>query len=199
MELKSVVEAALFVSDQPLSIAQIQALFPDDPSPSRKQILEVLDMLKEDYQQRPVRLYEVASGYCFQVGEEMAPWMIRLLSEKPARYSRALLETISIIAYRQPVTRGDIESIRGVAVSSNIIRTLMEREWVRIVGYKQVPGKPAIYATTRQFLDYFNLKSLEELPTLMEIQSIEQAIEEVKATPSSDDAQTGQTDLQVSA
>jgi segregation and condensation protein B len=129
-------------------------------------VLRVLGELEFDYASRPVQVQRVASGFRFQIRAGYSPWLSRLFEEKPVRYSRALLETLAIIAYRQPVTRGEIEDVRGVAVSSGIVRTLLEREWVQVVGHKEVPGRPALYATTREFLDYFGLKALDELPAL---------------------------------
>ncbi len=127
----------------------------------------------QDYQNRGVELVEVSSGFRFQVAQSVAPWVARLWEEKPQKYSRALLETLALVAYRQPITRGEIEDIRGVSVSSQIIRTLVEREWIRVIGHRDVPGKPAMYATTRQFLDYFGLKKLDELPSLSEIRELD--------------------------
>ncbi len=170
METKRIVEALLFAADRPMTVKQLQKVFPELERPDSGEIQVAIEALIEDYRQRPVGLCQVASGYRFQVREEMAPWVSRLFAEKPAKYSRALLETIAIIAYRQPVTRGDIEDIRGVSVSSNMLRTLLEREWIKVVAHKETPGRPALYGTTRQFLDYFNLASLSELPTLQEIQ-----------------------------
>src|SRR5690554_4573769 len=134
-------------------------------------------MVQESCADRGYELVEVASGYRFQVRSEYAPWASRLWEERPQRYSRALLETLAIIAYRQPITRGEIEDIRGVAVSTNIVKTLMEREWIRVVGHKDVPGRPAMYATTRQFLDHFNLTSLAELPPLAELREPSEVLE----------------------
>ncbi len=170
METKRIVEALLFAANTPMTIKQLQNVFPELERPDREEIQLAIDAITEDYRQRPVHLQYIASGYRFQVREEMAPWVSRLFEEKPPKYSRALLETMAIIAYRQPVTRGDIEDIRGVSVSSNIIRTLLERDWIRVVAHKEAPGKPALYGSTKQFLDYFNLSSLEQLPTLQEIQ-----------------------------
>jgi len=149
-------------------------------------VLEALSGLERDYRERGVELVEVAGGYRIQVRREVAPWVARLWEERPARYSRALLETLALIAYRQPITRGEIEEIRGVVVSTHIVRTLVEREWVRVVGHRDVPGRPALYATTRGFLDYFGLRSLDELPPLAEIRSLESAGEvlaELSAAP----------------
>lgn len=176
-QLKQIIEAALMASGEVLSIERLQLLFDEYEKPKSTAIKEALDSLMEDFSGRGVELVEVASGFRFQVRKDVAPWVTRLWDEKPARYSRALLETMSLIAYRQPITRGDIEDVRGVAVSSNIIRTLLDREWVRVVGHRDVPGRPAMYATTKEFLDYFSLKSLDELPSLDEIREIDDANE----------------------
>lgn len=173
MNTKDIVEAVIFASDKPLSLKQLQAVFPELEQPSLDALEAALAEVAADYSGRPVELKSLASGYRFQVRDSMSPWVARLFEEKPARYSRALLETLAIIAYRQPVTRGEIEDIRGVVVSSNIIRTLLEREWIKVVAHKEVPGRPALYATTKQFLDYFNLSSLAQLPTLEEIQNLD--------------------------
>jgi segregation and condensation protein B len=186
VEIKQIVEALLFAADRPMTIRQLQQVFPELERPDSLSIQNAIDDIIQDYSLRPVELKLVASGYRFQVKERMAHWVSRLFEEKPPKYSRALLETLAIIAYRQPVTRGDIEDIRGVSVSSNIMRTLLEREWVRVVAHKEVPGRPAIYGTTKQFLDYFNISSLDELPTLQEILDLE--IE--TNTPDSDDVVT---------
>lgn len=172
--LKNIIEAALFAADKPLSLDQIMALFQLDERPERADVKELLQELTEDYKERGLELKSISSGYRFQVKQEYSAWISRLWEEKPPRYTRALLETLSLIAYRQPITRAEIEDVRGVAVSSNIIKTLQERQWVKIVGHKDVPGRPALLATTKEFLDYFNLKSLEDLPTLAEIKSIDQ-------------------------
>ncbi|QXP86184.1 SMC-Scp complex subunit ScpB [Methylococcus sp. Mc7] len=168
MDLKAIVEAALFAAQRPLSLAELEALFGEGERPAAEDIRQALETLAEEYAARPLELRKVASGYRFQVRAAYAPWISRLFEERPGRYSRALLETLAIIAYRQPVTRGQIEEIRGVAVSSGIIRTLTEREWVTVVGHRDVPGRPALFATTPQFLDYFNLESLADLPALPE-------------------------------
>lgn len=170
--LKQIVEAAILAADQPLPIDSMISLF-EGEQPSRAQVREVLEEIEADCEGRGFMLKQVASGYRFQVRQEYSEWIGRLWEERPPRYTRALLETLALIAYKQPITRGDIEEIRGVAVSTNIIRTLLEREWVRIVGHRDVPGRPAIYATTRAFLDYFDLGSLDELPTLAEIQDLD--------------------------
>jgi segregation and condensation protein B len=182
-QLKNIIEAALLAADQPLSTTQLSALFPVEEAPPQQDIRQALNELTEDCHGRGVELVQVASGFRLQVRQELQPWVARLWQERPPRYSRALLETLVLIAYRQPVTRGEIEQIRGVSVSTNIVRTLQEREWVRIIGHRDVPGRPALFGTTRkfldyfnlksQFLDYFNLKSLDDLPTLAEIKDIE--------------------------
>ncbi len=171
--IKNIVEAILFAANRAMTPKQIQAVFPELEQPEIKAIKAALRDIEQDYQSRPIALKLLASGYRFQVRAGLSPWISRLFEEKPPRYSRALLETLSIIAYRQPVTRGDIEEIRGVSVSSNIIRTLLDREWVRVIAYKEVPGRPALYGTTKQFLDYFNLSSLDQLPTLEQIQEMD--------------------------
>ena len=172
--IKKVIEAALLAAGQPLKIDRIMSLFAEgDFQPEKKDIIEALDAISEDCKDRGIELREVASGFRLQVREDMAPWISRLWEEKPQRYTRALLETLALIAYRQPVTRGEIEDVRGVAVSSNIIKSLTEREWIRVVGHRDVPGKPAMYGTTKEFLDYFNLKTLDELPTLAELRDFE--------------------------
>ncbi len=171
--VKSIVEGALLAAGGPLTLDTILGLFGEEGRPTREEVLAALGSLERDYQDRGIELTQVAGGYRVQVKSEIAPWVARLWEEKPARYSRALLETLSLIVYRQPITRGEIEDIRGVAVSTNIVRTLTEREWVRIVGHRDVPGRPALYATTRKFLDYFGLRSLNDLPTLAEIRDPE--------------------------
>jgi len=184
--IRQVVEAALLAAGEPLSLERLLGLFAEDGQSSPEAVLEALSGLERDYRERGVELVEVAGGYRIQVRREVAPWVARLWEERPARYSRALLETLALIAYRQPITRGEIEEIRGVVVSTHIVRTLVEREWVRVVGHRDVPGRPALYATTRGFLDYFGLRSLDELPPLAEIRSLESAGEvlaELSAAP----------------
>ena len=172
-QLQKILEGALMAAGKPLTIAQLSELFDEDERPANADIRDALAQIERDCEGRGYQLKVVASGYRFQVREELAPWVGRLWEERPQRYSRALLETLALIAYRQPITRGDIEEIRGVAVSSHIVKTLLEREWVRVVGHKDVPGRPAMYATTRQFLDYFNLSNLDELPSLAEIADLD--------------------------
>jgi segregation and condensation protein B len=180
-KFKLIVEAILFASDKPLTIEQVFNLLEHDLAVSRAQIRLILDELITEYKSRGIELVEVGGAFRFQTRSEYSEWVQLLWEEKPQKYSRALLETLALIAYRQPITRGDIEEIRGVAVSSNIIKTLQERNWVRIVGHREVPGRPAIYATTKQFLAHFNLKTLEDLPTLAEIRDIDLISREVNA------------------
>jgi segregation and condensation protein B len=174
-KLKQILEAALFASDEPLGMERLVKLFAHgelDSEEGRAQIRATLDELAADAEGRGYELQRVASGWRYQVRQEFSEWVSRLWEEKPPRYSRALLETLALIAYKQPVTRGDIEDLRGVAVSQNIMRTLLERNWIRVVGEREVPGRPSLYGTTKAFLDYFNLKSLDQLPPLPEIRSL---------------------------
>ena len=170
-ELKRIIEGAILASESPLTIDNLESLFIVE-SPTRSEIRDAIAEIEADCESRGFELKKVATGYRFQVKEKYSEWVSRLWEERAPRYTRALLETLALIAYKQPITRGDIEEIRGVAVSTNIIRTLLEREWVRVVGHRDVPGRPAMYATTKHFLDYFNVVSLEELPTLQEIKDI---------------------------
>ena len=170
--LKSILEAVLLASGEPLSLEALATVFNDEERPSNTEISQTLEALSDDYAERGLELKEVASGFRIQVREDANPWVARLWEERPQRYSRALLETLSLIAYRQPITRGDIEEVRGVSVRTNIIRTLQEREWIRVVGHRDVPGKPALFGTTKVFLDYFNLASLDDLPSLAEIKDM---------------------------
>ncbi len=189
-QLRKILEGALLAAGHPLTIRRLQGLFEpadkaaDDDNlhpevPGKDLIQAALEDIQASCESRGYELKEVASGWRFQVREETAPWVNRLWDEKPQRYSRALLETLALIAYRQPITRGDIEEIRGVAVSSHIIKTLLEREWVKVIGHRDVPGRPSLYASTRQFLDYFNLKNLEDLPTLGEIRDLDELNKEL--------------------
>lgn len=168
-DVKLVVEGALMAAGAPLTLDQILALYPEERRPARDEIKTAVAELMDDYAGRGIELVEVAGGWRIQVRRLVAPWVARLWDEKPQRYSRALLETLALIAYRQPITRGEIEDIRGVAVSTQIVKTLTEREWVRVVGHRDVPGRPALFATTRRFLDYFGLRSLNDLPPLAEL------------------------------
>ena len=203
--LVQILEGALMVAGEALSIQRLSQLFDEFDRPANTDLREALEEVGKRCEGRGYELVQVATGYRFQVRQNLSTWVGRLWQERPPRYSRALLETLSLIAYRQPITRGEIEEIRGVAVSTNIIKTLQERDWVRIVGHRDVPGRPAMYATTRQFLDYFNLKSLEELPPLAEIKDLENLsgdlpleILEVEAAAANDegsDAATADKDL----
>lgn len=172
--LRRIVEGAVLAFGQPMSVGKILELFDPLVAPTKEEVQAALEDIQADTKGRGFELKEVASGWRFQVCDDLAPWVGRLWEEKPQKYSRALLETLALIAYRQPITRGDIEEIRGVAVSSHIMKTLLERDWVKVVGHRDVPGRPSLYATTRQFLDYFNLKSLEELPSLSEIRDLDE-------------------------
>ena len=189
-ELKNIIEAALLAAGRPLSLEAMQALFPEIECPDKKELRGALDALVDDYQGRGIEVAEVSSGWRIQVRGTFSPWVSRLWEERPARYSRALMETLALIAYRQPITRGEIEDIRGVSVSTNIVKTLMEREWVRVVGQRDVPGKPSLYGTTREFLDYFGLKSLDELPTLAELRDLDEINRELDLSDPDAAAQT---------
>jgi segregation and condensation protein B len=173
IELRNIVEGALLAAGRPLSLDELLALFAEDDRPERADLRKALDMLQSEFEGRGIELKEVSSGFRIQVRKELGPWVSRLWEERPARYSRALLETLALVAYRQPITRGEIEEVRGVTVSTNIIRTLQERGWVRVVGHRDVPGHPEMFGTTKEFLDYFSLKSLDELPTLAQLRDIE--------------------------
>ena len=207
-QIKNILEAAIMVADEPLSIDRMLSLFNEDGGdpPERQQIRDALESLEEDYADRGIELKKVASGYRLQAKSDVAKWVNRLWTERPPRYTRALLETLAIIAYRQPITRGEIESIRGVSVSSNVIKTLIEREWIKVAGHRDVPGRPAVFASTRHFLDYFNLNSLSELPTLAELRDLDaiagdlfnepfQLVEE----PKEDSAENDETDAELEA
>ena len=178
--LKQIAEALLLAAARPVTLDQLLALFEENERPDRADMRKALESLEGDFDGRGIELVQVASGYRIQVKDEMQPWVSRLWEEKPARYSRALLETLSLIAYRQPITRGEIEEVRGVSVSSSIMKTLQEREWVKVVGHREVPGHPAMYGTTKEFLDYFSLKSLDELPTLAELRDLSTIGEELE-------------------
>ncbi len=187
--LKNIIEAALLVAGKPQSMARLEALFDGEIEvPDKKQIRLAIEGLKEDFDGRGIELKEVASGFRIQARQDLEPWISRMFQEKAPRYSRALLETLALIAYRQPITRSEIEQVRGVSVSTYIMKTLLEREWVRVVGHREVPGRPAMYATTREFLDYFNIKSIEELPTLSEIKDLDQ-VRDSLALPQMDEKQ----------
>ncbi len=197
--LKQIAEAILLAAARPVTLDQLLALFEEHERPERAELRKALEALEADSEGRGIELVQVASGYRIQVKDDMQPWVSRLWEEKPARYSRALLETLALIAYRQPITRGEIEDVRGVSVSTSIMKTLQEREWVRVVGHRDVPGQPAMYGTTREFLDYFNLKSLDELPSLAELRDLSAIgeeleldlsdIPEVQLAPANDDSE----------
>jgi segregation and condensation protein B len=204
-ELKNIVEAALLVAGQPLTIDKLLSLFPEDSRPSRDDLRAALKEIENECVHRGIELKQIDQGFRFQTREKYAEWIARLSEERPVRYSRALLETLAIIAYRQPVTRGEIEDIRGVAVSSEIIKTLLGREWIREVGRRDVPGRPALYGTTRGFLEHFNLKGQDELPPLAELRDIEKIsaelnlrlpVDEAAAPAAPGEGEAPETDLQ---
>ncbi len=172
-ELQRILEALLLASDQPLGVERILALFEEAQRPTKAQLKETLEALKAALEGRAVELREVGGGWRIQTRQDYAGWVARLWEEKPPRYSRALLETLALICYRQPISRAEIEEVRGVSLSQSILKTLMERNWVRVVGYREVPGRPALFGTSKEFLDDFNLRSLEELPTLPEIRDLD--------------------------
>lgn len=178
--IKQILEAAILAADSPLDRDALLMLLDEDDKPDKQTLERLLNELAHDYAERGVELREVGSGFRFQVRTDLGPWVSRLWAERAPRYSRAIMETLALIAYRQPVTRGEIEEVRGVSVGTQIIRTLQERGWVRIVGHRDVPGRPAMFATTKQFLDYFNLGSLDELPALSEIKDLDKLNEELE-------------------
>lgn len=180
-KIKPILEAIIFAADQPSSVSYLHGLLQaEDESIERDDVRAALAQLQQESEQRGIELLELASGYQYRVRTEFSSWLSKLWEERPPRYSRALLETLALIIYRQPVTRAEIEEVRGVAVSSHIIRTLLEREWIKIIGYKDVPGKPALFATTKQLLDYFNLKSLRDLPPLEALVNLDEAGEQLE-------------------
>ncbi len=202
-QIKNILEAGLLVAGRAMSVAQLEALFADDPDkPDRKALRAALEELQKEYEGRGIELVEIASGFRLQSHASVSDWVANLFQEKTPRYSRALLETLVLIAYRQPITRSEIEEVRGVAVSSNIIKTLQERQWVKVLGHKEVPGRPALLGTSKEFLDYFNLKKLDDLPSLAEIKDLDQfdAIleEEIGVVEghgeAANDGESGQTD-----
>lgn len=206
IRLKEIIEAALMAAGKPLTIDRILKLFLEDERPERADVRKALDSLKNDFAPRPIELLETAAGFRINVRSGYATWVSRLWEERPPKYSRALLETLSLIAYRQPITRGEIEDVRGVSVSSSIIKTLMERSWIKEVGHRDVPGRPALLATTKGFLNYFGLKSLDDLPTLSEIKDFESVNRELDLEgsnlPDEDeqpDEQTEETSLEQDA
>ena len=192
--LQQIIEGALLAAGKPLSLDAMLNLFDEVEQPDKRALREVLETLAADYAGRGIEIKQVSSGWRIQVRAECSPWVSRLWDEKPGRYSRALMETLALIAYRQPITRGEIEEIRGVSVSTHIIKTLLEREWVRVVGQRDVPGKPSLYSTTREFLDYFNLQSLDQLPTLAEIRDLDEINRELDLVDQGSDEQSQQQD-----
>lgn len=172
-KLQAIIEAALMVAGRPLPVPALQNLFNEDERPGTAEIHTALDGIRERHKDSGIELYQVASGYRLQAKTDLSPWLAKLWEERPARYSRAFLETLAIIAYKQPITRAEIEEIRGVTVSTNIMKTLTEREWVRLIGFRDTPGKPALYGTTKTFLDHFSLPSLTNLPTLAEFKDMQ--------------------------
>ena len=200
LPIKEIIEAAILAADGPLSIQQLGDIF-EERSVSNLEIKQALAEIQKSCEGRGFELKKVASGYRFQIRVEYSDWVSRLWKEKTPRYSRALLETLALIAYRQPITRGDIEDVRGVSVSSNIMRTLIERDWIKIVGHREVPGRPALYSTTKAFLDYFNLERLDQLPTLQEIKELgvknifPESSENVVSDPSSEFLVKEESDL----
>ena len=188
-ELKKIIEAVIYAADEPMSLNRLMSLFPEEDHPGRDAIKTAISELQQEAAERSIELKEVGSGYRYQVRQDYAEWVSKLWEERPARYSRASLETLALIAYRQPVTRAEIEEVRGVSVSSQIIKAFIERDWVKIVGHRDVPGRPALYATTKGFLDYFNLKSLEELPSLAEIRDIDSINEKLELSMPGENAE----------
>ncbi len=179
-KLKNLVEAAILVADSPLSLKKIKQQLLVNYQVKHQQLTAIIAQLKDDYKDRGIQLVEVASGFRFQANENLSEDLSLLHHEKAPRFSRALLETLALIAYKQPITRGEIEDVRGVAVSSHITKSLLERQWIKVVGQKEVPGRPALYATTKEFLDYFSLKSLAQLPELMPITEMSLSTAETK-------------------
>jgi segregation and condensation protein B len=171
-QLKRIIEGAIMASDKPLNIEELRRIFDGQHAPTNKTIQDIIQIISDDYKGRGIELKEVANGFRFQVCQELSPWIAKLWQERPVKYSRTLLETLALIVYCQPITRPEIEEIRRVSVSSTVMKTLQDREWIRVEGYKEVPGKPAKYVTTKQFLDDFNLKSLAELPKLAELKDL---------------------------
>lgn len=196
-KMQTIIEAALMVAGVPLTVSALQNLFDPEEQPSAADIKAILSNLADRYQNSGIALQEVANGYRLQARAELSPWLAKLWEERAPRYSRAFLETLAIIAYKQPITRAEIEEIRGVTVSSNIMKTLQEREWIRVIGYREVPGKPAIYGTTKEFLDYFNLKSLSNLPSLAEFKNLEAQEAELQVQLALENSKIGPGDSEV--
>lgn len=179
--MKTVIEGIIMAAEGPVTVDDLQKILQANNSLlENKEIKDLINELVNDYSGHGIELKEVASGWRFQVRQDLTPWISKLWEERPPRYSRAFLETLALIAYRQPITRAEIEEVRGVTVSSNIVKTLVEHDWVKVAGYKEVPGRPALYVTTKKFLDYFNLKSLQDLPPLIEFTNQEVAEENLQ-------------------
>ncbi len=198
-ELKKILEAAMLTSDAPLTVKRFMSLFPREARPTQEEVDEAIVALEADCEHRGVEVRRIGGGFRMQTREQLAPWLRKLSESRPPRYSRALLETLAIIAYRQPVTRGDIEEIRGVGVSTEIMRTLLDREWVRQVGHRDVAGRPALYATSRQFLEYFNLATLKDLPSLMEKRDMGEIARELNLSLPFEDSEEEEREGSVSA
>jgi segregation and condensation protein B len=196
-KLQSIIEAALMVAGHPLNTSSLLNLFSEEDRPTHAEMQIALSAIKERHENSGIELAEVASGYRIQAKAEFSPWLSKLWEERPPRYSRAFLETLAIVAYKQPITRAEIESIRGVTVSSNIIKTLLEREWIRIIGYRDVPGRPAILGTTKIFLDHFNIKSLSDLPTLAAFKDIETQDAQLRVQLALENSNLGPEDSEV--
>lgn len=190
-EIKHFIEAALLAAGRPLNIDQLKGLFDGRTAPEKAEIRQAIATLNEEYEERGIVVSEVASGFRMQVKSSMADRLQKLWEDRPPRYSRALFETLALIAYRQPITRGDIEDIRGVSVSSNIVRQLLERDWVRVVGHRDVPGRPAMFGTTKGFLDYFGLKKLDDLPPLADLSDWENLRVQLNLPEVEDQLETG--------
>lgn|SRR3990167_4739974 len=188
---QTIIEAAIMVAGRPLNKSALLALFPDDEKPDGLDLTTILKQISARHEDSGVELQQTASGYRFQAKAALAPWLSRLWEERAPRYSKAFLETLSIIAYKQPITRAEIEDIRGVTVSSHIIKTLLEREWIRVIGHREIPGRPAILGTTKDFLDYFNLPSLAALPTLAELKDFAAQEEKLQVQLALEDSQIG--------
>ncbi len=206
-ELMRILEAALFSAGQTLNLERLMDLFPYDKHPGKDALRDALLALQEQYlENTSLELKEVSSGFRFQVRDDYSSWVAKLFEERPARYSRATLETLALITYRQPITRAEIEEVRGVSVSSQIMKSMIERDWIRIIGHRDVPGKPALYATTKGFLDYFNLKSLTELPPLADLRDIDAINAEldlqvptVPSTPAADSEEDTNDDIELAS
>lgn len=196
-KIRAIIEAALMVAGRPLTVAALLALFPEEEQVTQPDIKDALSVLGQKLEQSGIELKEVANGFRFQAKAEYSPRLAKLWEERAPRYSRAFLETLAIITYKQPITRAEIEEIRGVTVSTHIVKTLQEREWIRVIGYRDVPGKPAIYGTTKNFLDYFNIKSLADLPTLAEFRSLEAQDEQLQVQLALENSNLGPSNSEV--